>query len=307
MRIVFMGTPEFAVPALNALISGGHEIPLVFTQPDKPRNRGQKILPSPVKECALKNNLEVFQPLSLRKGEDGEKSLDVIKRIQPDVIVVAAYGQILPKEILEIPRYGCINIHASLLPRWRGASPINFCIIDGDKESGVTIMQMADGIDTGDMLLWEKCETGNMSASELHDILKETGARLITRFAENPDEFIKNKSVQDDSLATYAPLITKEMKQIDWNKSSEEIYNFIRGLSGEAFTFINNKRLKIFSSTIIVTDEEYNHNAGIILTGLDIVCGDKKILRLTEVQLEGKGRTSADEFLRGHKISGALT
>jgi methionyl-tRNA formyltransferase len=291
MRLIFMGTPDFAVPALCALLEAGHEIPLVFTQPDKPRGRGHKVSFSPVKECALEKGLEVFQPLSLRRGEDGEKSLEIIKSIKPDVIIVAAYGQILPREILETPRYGCINIHASLLPRWRGAAPINFCIMHGDAESGVTIQQMEEGIDTGDMLLTEKCEIpAAMTACELYDVLKEIGARLIVEFAENPDEYLKRKTVQDDSKATRAPMITKEMKQIDWNKTAVEIYNFIRGLSGEAYTFYGEKRLKVFSAEIV---ERLSNK-------LEFTCGDGCCLRLLEIQPEGKKRMSAEEFLRGN-------
>ncbi|MCL1823976.1 MAG: methionyl-tRNA formyltransferase, partial [Oscillospiraceae bacterium] len=173
---------------------------------------------------------------------------------------------------------------------------------------GVTIQQMAEGIDTGNILLSEKCKIeNNMNASELHDILKEIGARLIVKFTENPEEYIKNKTAQDNSLATYAPLITKEMKKINWSKSALEIFNFIRGLSGEAFTFLNNKRLKIFSSEIINNSEEYNQEPGTIyngqLNGFDIICGDGKLLRLFEIQLEGKSRMKADEFLRGFKIN----
>jgi len=293
-----MGTPEFAVPALDALKNAGHEILCVFTQPDKPRDRGKKIKFTPVKEYALANNLEVFQPLSLRKGEDAEKSLELIKKLNPDVIIVAAYGQILPKAILDLPKYGCVNIHASLLPRWRGASPINFAIISGDKETGVTIQQMGEGIDTGDMLLWETCKIGaSMTSSELHDILKIIGARLIVKFTEEPEEYIKRKTPQDNSKATYAPLITKEMKKIDWDKPAIEVYNFIRGMSGEAFTIIDNKRLKVFASEIIDT----TGSPEMILDVLSILYGDNNLLRLTEVQLEGKSKMKSDDFLRGYK------
>ncbi|MCL2637131.1 MAG: methionyl-tRNA formyltransferase [Oscillospiraceae bacterium] len=290
MKLIFMGTPDFAVPALDALLAAGHEIPLVFTQPDKPSGRGQKTRFSPVKECAISHNIEVFQPLSLRRGDDAIKSFEVIKSINPDVIIVAAYGQILPIEILEYPRYGCINIHASLLPRWRGAAPINFCIMNGDTESGITIMQMETGIDTGDIMLMEKCEiTAEMTASELHDELKEIGAKLIVKFAKNPDEYLKCKTMQNHEQATHAPMISKEMKQIDKGESALEIYNFIRGLSGEAYTFFGNKRLKVFSSEIVE----------IVSNELDFTCGDGACLRLLEIQPEGKKRMNAEEFLRG--------
>jgi len=293
MKIIFMGTPEFAVPALDALLKAGHEIPLVFTQPDKPSGRGNKIRFSSVKEYACSHNIEVFQPLSLRRGDDSIKSLAIIKEINPDVIIVAAYGQILPKEILEIPRFGCVNIHASLLPRWRGAAPINFCIMNGDTESGVTIMQMDIGLDTGDMFLSEKCEISDtMTAAELHNTLSEIGARLIVKFAATPDEYIKCKTAQNNDQVTYAPMISKEMKQIDKSKSALEIYNFIRGLSGEAYTFFGEKRLKVFSSVIAET----------IYNELDFTCGDGRILHLLEIQPEGKKKMSAEEFLRGYKL-----
>jgi methionyl-tRNA formyltransferase len=296
MKIIFMGTPSFAVPALEALINAGHDVPLVFTQPDKPRGRGHKVSFSPVKDCALRYNIEVFQPLSLRKGEDSEESRVKIREHNPDVIIVAAYGQILPKEILDMPRYGCVNIHASLLPRWRGAAPINFCIMSGDSQSGVTIMQMETGLDTGDMLLCEKCAINdNMTASDLHDVLTEIGARLIVKFMEAPDEYLKCKAAQNDADVTYAPMITKEMKKIDRNKSAREVYNFIRGLSGEAYTFLDNKRLKVISAQIINAEDSKGK--------LSFICGDGKVLRLLEIKPEGKAKMSAEEFLRGYRIT----
>ncbi|MCL2018530.1 MAG: methionyl-tRNA formyltransferase [Oscillospiraceae bacterium] len=300
MKIIFMGTPDFAVPALDALHRAGHEIPLVFSQPDKPSGRGQKIHPSPVKSYALAHGLRVEQPFSLRKGDDSVKSLELIKELNPDIIIVAAYGQILPRIVLDAPRLGCVNIHASLLPRWRGASPINYCIMSGDKESGVTIMRMEEGIDTGGMFLSERCEiTDEMNSRELHDKLKEIGARLITRFAENPEKYIKNMTAQNYAEATYAPMITKEMKKIDLNKSALEIYNFIRGLTGEAYCMLGEKRLKVFSSEIIEKSDIFNHKAGTITESLEIICGDMKILRMLEIKPEGKNKMSAEEFLRG--------
>jgi methionyl-tRNA formyltransferase len=288
MKIIFMGTPGFAVPALEALINAGHEIAVVFTQPDKPKGRGQKIQFSPVKEYAQSKNIRIEQPLSLRRDEN---VLMLIKEINPDVIIVAAYGQILPREILDVPRLGCVNIHASLLPRWRGASPINYCIMSGDTETGITIQQMETGIDTGDILLCGKCSIGaETNAAELHDTLSEMGAKLIVEFMEVPDEYIKNKTAQEEAFATHAPLITKEMKRIDRNKSAVEIHNFIRGLSGEAFDIIDEKRFKIHSS--VIAEESNTHN-------FEIICGDGKILRILELQPEGKRKMSAEEYLRG--------
>jgi methionyl-tRNA formyltransferase len=293
MKIIFMGTPRFAVPALEALLSSGHEIPLVFTQPDKPRGRGQKVRFSPVKEFSRAHGIRVHQPLSLRKGDDAAESLALIREAAPDIIIVAAYGQILPRDILDLPRLGCVNIHASLLPRWRGASPINYCIMNGDKESGITIMQMETGIDTGDMFLRESCAISDtMTAAELHDILSEMGARLIAEFMEKPEHYIGYKTMQDHSLATHAPLITKEMKRINRNKSALELHNFIRGFAGEAYTLLDEKRLKVFASECVLY--------GAVPSKLDIICGDGKALRLLEVQIEGKSKMSAEDFLRGY-------
>jgi len=290
MKIIFMGTPHFAVPALEALLNAGHDIPLVFTQPDKPRGRGQQVRFSPVKEYACQHNIEVYQPSSLRRGDDAAVSLTLIRDVNPDVIIVAAYGQILPREVLDAPRLGCVNIHASLLPRWRGASPINFCIMSGDKTGGITIMQMEDGIDTGDMFLCEECAIGeDMTASELHDTLSEIGARLIVEFCTKPEYYIERKTKQNEAQATHAPLITKDMKQIDWYKSASDNHNFIKGLAGEAYMFYGEKRLKVYRSEV----DDVSRGE------LDFVCGDGNVLRLTEIQPEGKRRMSADEFLRG--------
>ena len=185
MKLVFMGTPVFALSCLEQLIAAGHEVAAVFTQPDKPKNRGKQIQMTPVKECALKHEIPVYQPLSLRKGEDAEKSLEVLKEINPDCIVVVAYGQLLPESVLELPEYGCINVHASLLPMYRGAAPIQRCIQFGEKKSGVTTMYMAKGLDTGDMILRDELDIPeDMTGSELHDRLSEMGGRLIVRTLE---------------------------------------------------------------------------------------------------------------------------
>ena len=218
MKIVFMGTPDFAVPCLEALINAGHEVAAVFTQPDKPKNRGHKMTPSPVKECAVSHDIPVYQPVSFRKSksEDAVAAYETLRETDPDCIVVVAYGQILPKEILDLPRFGCINVHASLLPRYRGAAPIQHCIINGEKESGVTTMYMAEGLDTGDMILTDRIEIDErMTASELHDRLSEMGARLIVKTLEELEKGTAQRIPQTDENTCYASMLTKEMCRID--------------------------------------------------------------------------------------------
>ncbi|MGN0675259.1 MAG: methionyl-tRNA formyltransferase, partial [Oscillospiraceae bacterium] len=211
MNIVFMGTPDFAVPCIKALIESGENVQAVFTQPDKPKGRGYKLTPPPVKEIALTYNIPVYQPVSLKKGDDAENSLKILKELSPDLIIVVAYGKILPKAILDIPKY-CINVHASLLPKYRGAGPIQWSVLNGEKVTGVTTMLMAEGLDTGDMLLSKSVEIGdNETASELHDRLSVLGAEVLleTIKAVKADDLIPIK--QDDSLSNYAPMLTKDM------------------------------------------------------------------------------------------------
>ncbi len=304
MNIVFMGTPDFSVPCLKSIIEAGHKVTKVFTQPDKPKNRGHKLQMPPVKEFALQNNIEVFQPLSLRKGEDGEKSLEILRERNPDCIVVVAYGQILPKAVLDIPKYGCINVHASLLPRYRGAAPIQRCIMEGETKTGVTTMYMAEGLDTGDMILKEEISiTKDMTASVLHDKLSEIGARLIAETLEQLERGIAPRTPQTDLNTCYAAMIKKEDCLIDFSKSAEDVYNQIRGLSSSpcAFTFLEGKRLKVYFSEII--DENTTAKSGTVVEGegLCISCGGK-IIRLTEIQPEGGKRMKDSDFLRGRKI-----
>ena len=248
-----MGTPDFAVPCLQALIDNGENVQAVFTQPDKPKGRGYKMLPPPVKSLALTYNIPVYQPLSLKKGEDAENALNILKDLSPDLIIVVAYGKILPKEILELPKFYCINVHASLLPRYRGAAPIQWCVLNGEKETGVTTMLMAEGLDTGDMLLKESVAIGDdETASELHDRLSAVGAELLikTISAVKVDTITREK--QEDSLSNYASMITKDMCPIDFSLPAQQIHNKIRGLSASpcAVTMLNGKRLKIFKSTM---------------------------------------------------------
>lgn len=297
MRIVFMGTPDFAVFSLEALIEAGHDVCAVFTQPDKPRGRKQVMTPPEVKLCAEKHHIPVYQPTTLRD----EKTLAAIESLQPDVIVVAAYGKILPKAILDYPRFGCVNVHASLLPKYRGAAPIQRAVLDGEKETGVTIQQMNEGIDTGDILFSKKIpiETDDTSAS-MFEKLSRLGAATLTFALEKIERGEVNPQKQDDSLSTYAPMIDKSLCEIDWTKSAEEIHNLIRGLYDWpiAHTTYQGKKLKIFSS---VPDDSRSGQPGEVLSldPLTVACGTGS-LNILELQLEGKRRMDARSFSVGH-------
>ncbi len=245
MKIVFMGTPDFSVPVLRALKEAGHEICAVVTQPDKPKGRGKRMQFSPVKECAIAYGLTIYQPRKVKE----DSFIEQIKAIKPDAIIVVAFGQILPQFFLDIPKYGCINVHASLLPRWRGAAPIQYAILDGDKESGVTIMQMDAGIDTGDMLLSQKVILDEKeTAGSLHDKLSTIGADLLLKTLEGLELGTITPHKQEDSLSCYAGMLTKELGNIDFSKPAEEIERLIRGLNPwpSAYTIWNKKTLKIW-------------------------------------------------------------
>jgi len=298
-NIVFMGTPDFAVPSLKALVESGENISAVFTQPDKPKGRGYKLIPTPIKAYAETQNLNVVQPTSLKNNDE---IYNLLKEINPSLIVVVAYGQILPKRILEIPQYGCVNIHASLLPKYRGAAPIQWSILNGEKTTGITSMLMAEGLDTGDMLLKEELEIGeNETSSELHDRLSILGSEVLIKTVEKlkNDEIIPQK--QDDSKSTYASMITKEMSSIDFNDTAEKIHNTIRGITG--YTYLNGKRFKMLRSNLLKVEDK-NNNAGTIIDNKNfvVVCGDKKCIQLLEVQSEGGKKLTATDFLRGNKI-----
>lgn len=296
-----MGTPDFAVPCLKALVESKHIVQAVFTQPDKPRGRGNKFIPTPVKKYALECDIPVYQPSSLRKGDDAEKSLEILKELNPDLIVVVAYGQILPSSILNLPKYRCINIHASLLPKYRGAGPIQRCILEGETITGVTSMYMEEGLDTGDMLIKEEIQIGeNMIADELHDALSEMGARVLLKTIQAIEDGTLIRTPQDDSLSTYAKMITKEMSHLDFSKSAQDIHNTIRGITG--FTTLNGKRLKVYRSEILYKSS--NEPCGTIVdtSNFTVVCGDGKCIKFDEVQLEGSKRMKTQDFLRGKKI-----
>ena len=295
MRIVFMGTPDFAVPCLKALIDDGNEIPAVFTQPDKPKGRGYAMTPPPVKVCALEHDIPVFQPNTLRDGE----ALGIMSELEPDMIVVVAYGKILPKEILELPRLGCVNVHASLLPEYRGAAPIQWAVLDGKKKTGVTAMLMDVGLDTGDMLMKAELEIGeNETADELHDRLSELGAELIVRTVHSAQEGRLVREKQDDSRSTYASMLTKEMSVIDFSRPASEVHNKVRGLNSwpGASAVFGGKRIKIHRT--LVRSEKGEPGQVLSLEPLVVACGEGSV-ELKEVQPEGKKRMSAAAFVNG--------
>ena len=304
MNIVFMGTPEIAVYCLEALVNAGHNIKAVFTQPDKPKNRGHKLQMPPVKEYAEEKGIETYQPLSLRKGEDAEKAYETLKALAPDCIVVVAYGQILPKTVLDLPKYGCVNVHASLLPKYRGAAPIQRAIMNGETETGITTMYMAEGLDTGDMILKETVEIPpKMTAGELHDRLAETGARLIVETLSQIEKGIAPRTPQTDINTCYAERILKEDCLIDFTKSADALYNIIRGLSPSpcAFTFIAGKRLKVYFAEKLDTKSGAKPGTVIEGEGLCVACGEGA-LRLAEIQPEGGKRMRDTDLLRGRRV-----
>lgn len=302
MKIVFMGTPDFAVGALEALVEAGHEVVAVVTQPDKPKGRGKEMQQTPVKVCAIKHNIEVFQPVKIKTAE----AVEVLKGYGADLFVVAAFGQILSKEILDMPKFGCVNIHASLLPKYRGAAPIQWAILDGEKETGVTIMQMNEGLDTGDMLTKvivpiEDTDTGE----SLFDKLAEAGAKLLVETIPQIEAGTLNPEPQDDSLSTYAKMIKKEMGLIDWKKDAIVLERLVRGMNSwpSAYTHFNGKTLKIWKAGVEVSEEkavpgtvvEVTKNSIKVQTGQDL-------LVLKQIQLEGKKRMDVAAFLLGYKV-----
>jgi len=299
MRIVFMGTPDFAVPCLERLIEAGHEIAAVFTQPDKPVGRKQALTPPDVKVCALKQGLTVYQPSNLRD----DSPLNLIRELAPDVIVVAAYGKILPKSILDLPHYGCINVHGSLLPKYRGAAPIQWSVINGDAETGVSIMQMGEGLDTGDILYEKAIPIGiDDTAESMFEKLSALGAEMIVKALE----LLKNGELtaipQDESRATYAPMLSKELSQIDWTQPAMTVHNLVRGLYSWpiAHTFLNDKKLRILRTSPCNASGE--PGTVIDLSPLTVACANGSVI-IHELQLEGKKRMDSKAFLLGHPFT----
>lgn len=297
-----MGTPEFSVPCLEALTECC-EVIGVITQPDKPRGRGQKLQPSPVKVCAEKRNIPVYQPIKV-KSEEFTAQLEEMK---PELIVVVAFGQILSQRILDIPEYGCINVHASLLPRYRGAAPMQWCLINGESKTGITTMFMDAGLDTGDMLLKHEIEiTESMNLSELHDAMMTAGAGLLTKTLEQLSDGTLIREKQEDSNTCYAPMLSKETGRIDWSKSASEIHNLVRGLDSwpGAYTFRNGEKYKIWRTKVEAGASA--SPAGEILQadsrGLLVATGNG-LLRVLELQAPGGKRMAAGDYLRGHGIA----
>lgn len=299
MRIVFMGTPDFAVPTLRRLLEGPDEVAGVFTQPDRAAGRGYKLIPPPVKVLAEEHRIPVFQPNKLKEEGVAEQ----LAGLAPDVIVVVAYGNLLPPSVLELPPCGCINVHGSLLPRYRGAAPIQRCVLNGDAVTGVTTMYMAKGLDTGDILLQRETPVGeNETAGELFDRLSEMGADLLMETLRRLKEGTLHPVKQDDGASSYAHMLSRDMAALDWSRPARQIHNQIRGLSPWpcAETRLRNSRLKIYRSEI-VSDKQ--GEPGKLLSEKDFIvaCGEQAV-RLLEVQYEGSRRMSGGDFLRGRRL-----
>lgn len=301
MKIVFMGTPEFAVPSLKKIIET-YGVESVFTQPDKPKGRGKKMAYSPVKDVALENNIKVFQPVKLK--EDTE-ALEYLKELKPDFIIVVAFGQILTKEVLDIPKYGCINLHASLLPMYRGAAPLNWAVIKGEKKSGNTTMLMDVGLDTGDMLLKDEVEiTDNMTAGELHDVLMDRGAELLI----NTIDGLYNGSIIPEKQSEetfYAKMLNKELGRINWNNSAKDIHNLIRGLNPWpiAHTTYDDKSMKIYESEVLC--ENSNKEPGTIINiskeGMKVSTGSG-VLLIKKIQFPNGKPLTIEQYINGNEL-----
>lgn len=317
MRIVFMGTPHFAVPCLEALLAAGHEIAGVVTQPDRPKGRGHKFTPPPVKVLALEKGLPVYQPERIKHPD----FVATLKELAPDIVVVVAFGQLLSKEILTLPKYGCVNVHASLLPKYRGAAPIHWAVINGEEETGVTIMYMDEGLDTGDMILWESVTIENRDTTGVvHDKLSALGARLLQEAVAQIAAGTVSRLPQDHDRSTYAPLLTKETELIPWGKSAIEVKNLIRGLNPwpGAYTYFHEQVLKIWSAEQWEEGASFGSDGGTGLSspgdssglvtailpksGFVVQTGTGRLL-ITEVQLQGSRRMAAADFIHGRGLT----
>ena len=306
MKVIFMGTPDFAVPTLEAL-KEEHEVSLVITQGDKPRGRGKKMMPPPVKAKALELGLEVYQPEDVNSDE----SIDRIRQINPDVIVVVAYGQILKEEILNLPKYKCVNVHASLLPKYRGAAPLNWVVINGEEKTGITIMEMSKGLDAGDML--EKCELtieADMTAGDVHDNLMYDGSKLLIETLKKIEDGSVTKTPQDHDQSTYAAMMDKNLGKIDWNKSAKDIRNLVRGTfpwPGAYFKY-EDKNVKVLESEI--GDKGVDQEAGKVLEvspqGITVATGEGSLI-LKKLQFPGKKAVSVEDYLRGNEFKSHIT
>ncbi|AUN15417.1 methionyl-tRNA formyltransferase [Paraclostridium sordellii] len=303
MKIVFMGTPEFAVPCLQKIIDEGHEVLAVVTQPDKPKGRGKKLAMPPVKELALKYNIDVYQPVKAREDSFVEK----LKEINPELIVVVAFGQILPKSILDIPKFGCVNVHASLLPKYRGAAPLNWVIINGEEKTGVTTMYMDVGLDTGDMILKSEIPLDDeITAGELHDKMMIQGAEVLKDTIDLISKGEAPREKQNDEETCYSPIMDKSLGNIDWSKSATDIHNLIRGVNPwpSSYTTYDKQTMKIWKTKVL--DKLSEKTPGTILSvdknGIEVSTGDK-VLQISEIQMSGKKRMIVSEYIKGNDIS----
>ena len=303
MRIVFMGTPDFASASLKKLIDERFDVVGVFTQPDKPKGRGMELCASPVKELALENGLPVFQPVKMRDGT----ALAQIKALEPDILVVVAYGRILPDDILAVPKYGAINVHGSLLPKYRGAAPIQWAVLNGDKVTGVTTMYLASEMDTGDIIYTAETEIGEYETSgELFDRLKDMGAELLVKTLRDIDAGTAPRAPQDHSKASYVTMLDKSICPIDWNKTPREVLKHIYGLQPwpVATMELEGKTVRVFAAKY--TDGKTEKVPGAVVStdkgGLEIACAGGETLLITELQAPGKKRMGAEDYLRGHQI-----
>lgn len=299
LKVVFAGTPEFAAVALQALINSHHEVIAVYTQPDRPAGRGRKLQASPVKKAALENNIPVYQPVSLKDETEQQQ----LKDLNADVMIVAAYGLILPQAVLDIPRMGCLNIHASLLPRWRGAAPIQRAILAGDKETGITIMQMNAGLDTGDILSTTSCPIDtNETGGSLHDKLADLGATSLLKTLHELQSGNITPVVQDDSLATYAHKLEKQEAQLNWHNTAQQLDNQVRAFNPWPVSFfvIDEKTIRVWQSKVI--EQQHNELPGTVLSadknGIDVACKNS-VLRLLQLQPPGKKSMDVTSFLNG--------
>lgn len=305
MRIIFMGTPDFAVPCLDALVENGYEVVAVVTQPDRPKGRKGELTPSPVKQAALRHNLTVLQPEKVREAD----VLDEIEKLDADLLVTAAYGQLLPKRLLDMPRLGCINVHASLLPRWRGGAPIHRAIIEGDKESGVTIMRMVQKLDAGDMISRVVLPIEDTDTAEsLFHKLSEAGAKLLIETLPSIEAGTITETPQDEALVTYSPELSRDDERIDWTKDARRLFNQVRGLNSwpVAFTYMDHKVMKIWQARIQEEKSEPKAAPGTVVDvtkdAIIVQCGTGT-LALTEIQPAGKRRMMVTDYLRGVKLA----
>lgn len=305
MKILFMGTPDFAVPSLDALVQAGHKVCGVFTQPDKPKNRGMKLQAPPVKEYALAHDIPVYQPETVRDG----CALDIIRSLAPELIAVAAYGRILPVDILDYPKYGCINVHSSLLPKYRGSAPIHWAILNGEQESGVTIMHMAKAMDAGDIIAQAATPIDpDETVETLHDRLAQMGATLLVNVVEQLAAGTATRTPQDDSKVSYAPMLSRELSPLDWTRSARQLHDQVRGLVPWPATTTqlpNGETVKVYRTEL--TGQTTAVTPGSIVAadkhGIDVACGDGQVLRIRQMQAQGGKRMDAADYLRGHPIT----